>query len=419
MRTWIIGIIILALAVGSFLLLSQKKKKDGENQTYQFAEVTRGDIETTTSCTGTLNAVGTVEVGTQVSGTLARVYKDFNDRVRKGELLAVLDTTILKSAVEEAQSDLNQSQAQFDQAQADYNRALPLREKGFVAESELLPLKTAVDTRRAALVSSRARVQRAEQNLGYAYISAPISGTIIQRNIEQGQTVAASFSAPTLFVIAEDLSKMEIHALVDESDIGSIKTGQKTRFTVPAYYGKTFFGVVRQMRLQPQVVQNVVNYTVIIDAANEDNLLLPGMTATIDFIIDSREDVLMVASAALRFKPSNAVINQARAQRREARGGVGGEVRSPRPDRAEDLSSDGARWREEGSVLWSLSDKGQPIPHRVFTGLTNGQVTELLSNSQVDVGLKVISKSSEKQEPVKKQQTMMGPPPMAGFGRIR
>ena len=279
-RIVIATILVLVVGIGGILYLRHNGKAN--DTSFQFVEVTRSNLETSISCTGTLNAVGTVEVGTQVSGTIAHLFVDYNDHVQKGQMLAKLDTTVLKAAVVEADADLAQAQAQFEQAVADYDRNLPLKEKGYLSEAELLPLQTTLKTRQAALESSRAKLKRARQNLEYAYIRSPISGTVIQRNIEQGQTVAASLSAPTLFVIAEDLSKMEIHTLVDESDIGVIEVGQPVRFVVPTYYDKSFEGTVRQVRLQPDVVQNVVNYTVIVDAANNDNLLLPGMTATVN-----------------------------------------------------------------------------------------------------------------------------------------
>ncbi len=303
-----LGVIVAALAV--FLILWAGR--NGAESTYQFVEITRGNLENTVSATGTVNPVSTVEVGTQVSGIIDVLNVDFNDVVRKEQVLAVLDTSLLKAAVLDAQAQVDRTQPLYDQAVADHRRNLPLFEKGFISEQEFLPLEISVKTTRASLQSARVALGRAETNLDYAVIRSPIYGTVIQRAVEQGQTVAASLQAPVLFIIAEDLSQMEIHAQVDESDIGYIQEGQTVRFDVQAYPDRMFSGIVKQVRLQPTTVQNVVNYTVIVDAPNPDGLLLPGMTATIDFIIEQREDVLLVSNAALRLQPTQEMLQEIR-----------------------------------------------------------------------------------------------------------
>lgn len=288
---------------------------------FETAKVLRGDLVSRISATGTLSAVGTVTVGTQVSGTIARVVADFNDHVNAGDLLAVIDTEVLDASVRDANAGLNRAQAALRQAEAEVNRArsqlaqaaaqhaeataslkrhADLFDKGLVSAQEFEPRETAaasaaasVESARAAMASSdagvasaRASVASAEASLAQvqknrrnAEIRAPISGVVIQRTVDAGQTVAASFSTPTLFVIAEDLARMEIHAQVDESDIGRVKPGQTVEFTVAAYPDRTFRGTVRERRLQPETVQNVVHYTVVVAAGNDDSLLLPGMTA--------------------------------------------------------------------------------------------------------------------------------------------
>ncbi|MCK4915784.1 MAG: efflux RND transporter periplasmic adaptor subunit, partial [Candidatus Eisenbacteria sp.] len=258
------GIVAVAIVVWQFA------GRSGPEQTgrFEFVEVERGDIENIISSSGTLSAVGTVEVGTQVSGTIARILVDYNETVRAGQVLAVLDTTMLSASVRDARAGVVRARALYDQAVRDYDRESDLHENDLISDAQLSDTQTSVETARAGVLSAEASLDRSRANLKYAVVRSPIDGTVIMRNIEPGQTVAASFSTPTLFVIAEDLSEMEIHALVDESDIGAIREGQSVRFTVEAHMDEEFTGVVRQIWLKPQTVQNVVMYTVVVDAQN-------------------------------------------------------------------------------------------------------------------------------------------------------
>jgi len=276
---------------------------DNDQPRYLFAAVTQGSLETIVSSTGTLAALETVEIGTQVSGTIARIEADYNDHVRKGQVLAVLDQALFSAQVREAEANVTKARATLAQAEDEYRRNRPLFEKGFLSAQEFLPVSTGVDTARAALAATEASLARAQTNLAYTVIRSPIDGTVIKRSVEAGQTVAASLNTPTLFLIARDLTSMQIEADVDESDIGQIRDGQAVRFTVQSYPEKTFHGKVSQIRLQPRTISNVVNYTVLIDAINDEGLLLPGMTATIDFVIKRVEKALLVPNAALRFQP--------------------------------------------------------------------------------------------------------------------
>jgi len=297
----IIGIIAIVAVVTFFVLLL--KDSESESQ-FSFVEIERGNIENIVSSTGTLNPVRTVEVGTQVSGIINELFVDFNDNVKKGQVLAILDTIKLAVAIREAKSGLIRAEAQYDQSIYNYNRNKDLFEQHLVSELDFKTSETEKRTAYASLVTSKIALERAETNMKYAVVKSPIDGKVIHRSVEPGQTVAASFQTPTLFLIAEDLSKMEIHADVDESDIGQIKEGQEVRFTVQAYPDKTFNGTVRQIWLQPTTIQNVVNYTVVVDAANDEGFLLPGMTATGDFIVAQVQDVLLVPNTALRFQPT-------------------------------------------------------------------------------------------------------------------
>jgi HlyD family secretion protein len=402
-----VAVIALTLVI---VYITSLKKESGAAQ-YDFAEITRGDLENTVTATGALSAVGTVEVGTQVSGTLARILVDFNSKVHKGDLLAVLDTTMLRATVKDVQAGLMSAKAQYEQAKAEYDRNLPLAQKGYLSDEEFLPIRIGVQTREAAVKSAEAALDRATANLGYAVIRSPIDGTIIQRNIELGQTVAASLSAPTLFVVAENLSAMQILASVDENDISRIKDGQAVRFTVQAYPDDTFTGTVSQIRLQPLTVQNVVNYTVVINAPNENGLLLPGMTATVDFVIEQREGVLLVPNAALRITPSKEMLAELARESNGApagadsagsqwgrRGGTAGRGDSAtKGGQGGSTVQSGSGWRGGSGLpadvkrIWYLDSDKHLRVSVVKTGISDGKLTELVSGQSIREGMKVIS----------------------------
>ena len=270
----------------------------------------RGDLQALVSATGTLNAVTTVSVGTQVSGQVSALLVDFNDHVKKGQLLARIDPTIAQQGVADAQANLEKLQAQANQAARDQNRNRELSSAGLIAASALEQGGAALQVAEASERSARIALQRAQQNLSYTSIYAPIDGVVVERNVNIGQTVAASLSAPQLFLIANDLAHMQILAQVGESDIDQIKQGQPVTFTVQALPGQTFTGTVQQVRLQSTTVDNVVNYTVVVTLENPDGKLLPGMTARVDFLVKSAVNVLKVANAALRYRPSDEVLAQ-------------------------------------------------------------------------------------------------------------
>lgn len=423
----IIAIVILS-GIGAGIYFSLKKNSAPE---YQFAEITKGDVESTVSSTGTINPISKVEVGTQVSGTIAKLYVDFNDHVRKGQLLAVLDTIPLKTSVLSAQAAVDKAKAQLDQYQEDFTRSKALFEKALLSEAEFLPYKTNLATQKATLKSAQADLQRAQTNLKYAFIRSPINGTVIQRSVEAGQTVAASLSTPTLFIIAEDLSKMEIDALVDESDIGLIKEGLSTRFEVPAYPGKKFTGTMQEIRLQPTTVSNVVNYTVVIYAENKDNQLLPGMTATVDFVTGQKKDVLLIPNAALRFQPSADALAEFRKNRQAETGNrpdsSNGQKRKSDSDASGKNSNWGQRTGKSGKTLpsdmgrlWLINKEGKLDMRIVKIGLTDGKNTEFVSGRDIQEGMQVITSSNQAgQQKTQKSGSNFGSPsggpPPRGF----
>ena len=265
---------------------------------YRTAAVERADLRSTVSATGALSAVRTVQVGTQVSGQVAEIFVDFNDRVKKGQLLARIDPTLQEAAVEEAQAGLERAQAQLTQARGEYERQKQLHDAKIVTASEFSATEANFRVGQAQLRSAEIALNRARQNLGYTRIHSPIDGVIVERNVDVGQTVAASLSAPQLFLIANDLTQMQILASVDESDIGSIREGQPVTFTVQSYQNQSFTGTVQQVRLQSTTQDNVVNYTAVVSVQNPNGRLLPGMTATVEFETAMAADALTVPNAA-------------------------------------------------------------------------------------------------------------------------
>ena len=293
--------VALIAVVAIVAVLVHRNALAKETTTYRFATIERGDVAESVSATGTLSAVTTVSVGTQVSGQVAAVLADFNDTVKKGQLLARIDPKLQQQTVTDAQAALAKARAQYLQAQRDNNRSAELMNAGLITRSEYETTDSSLDVARANVTSAQVALERARQNLEYTNIYAPIDGVVVERNVDVGQTVAASLSAPQLFLIANDLTNMQILASVGEGDIASIKDGQKVEFTVQALPRRKFEGEVKQVRLQSKTSENVVNYTVVVSVSNPKKALLPGMTARVEFHTDAAQDVLKVANAALRF----------------------------------------------------------------------------------------------------------------------
>ncbi|MBN2720969.1 MAG: efflux RND transporter periplasmic adaptor subunit [Proteobacteria bacterium] len=295
------GILFLAVLAVRIVPAFLEGKEAGEGgQEFRTGLVARGTFEKTISSTGTLTAVGNVDVGTQVSGTVSKVFVDYNDKVSTGQVLAVLDQSSINAAVNVSEAAVQMREAEMEKAEAEYNRYRPLYEAGHLSEEEFFAYRTTLKTAAASLKQAEAELETNRINLGHTVIRSPIDGTVIERSVDAGQTVAASLSSPTLFIIAKDLSSMEIEASVDENDIGLISQGQKVNFTVLAFPEEMFHGTVSTIRLNPEVVSNVVNYTVIVNVDGTKDLLLPGMTATVDFIVSRIENALLVPSGALR-----------------------------------------------------------------------------------------------------------------------
>jgi HlyD family secretion protein len=302
----IIAIILASLAIGAYFVFFNNSSED---YTFRYDKVYKGDVTVVVSSTGSVNAVNTIQVGSQVSGIVSKLYADFNSIVKAGQIVAQIDSTFLEQSVRDAEAAFDRAQAQFNNSKRVYERTKSLFEKNLESQLNYDAALTDYEMSNASLKSARAQVERARINLSYANINAPVDGVVIDRKIDVGQTVAASFSAPTLFTIAMDLKKMQVQATVDESDIGKVCIGQEASFTVDAYSDQKFYGKISQIRLSPVVVQNVVNYTVVIDVPNDELKLMPGMTANVKILIAKKQDVVKVPNIALRFQPPTELID--------------------------------------------------------------------------------------------------------------
>lgn len=284
-----ISIIVLTAAVlitGAVVSLSLIKKKPV--YTFDTVRVSMGTITNTVTATGTIEAITTVEVGTQVSGIIEHVYVDFNDNVKQGQVLAKLDETSLRAQVERSQATVDQARAQLNFQEANFNRFKALFEKNLIAQADYDQALFNFENSRASLSNAQSAFARAKVNLAYATIYSPIDGVVLNRAIEEGQTVAASFNTPEMFTIVNDLTQMEVQTSVDEADIGRVKHGQRVEFTVDAYPALKFEGSVSQVRLQPVTTNNVVTYVVILNAPNPEKKLMPGMTASATIYIEEK-----------------------------------------------------------------------------------------------------------------------------------
>jgi HlyD family secretion protein len=438
----ILVLILLVAAVGIFAAFNLRGK--GPVQ-YYTAPVETGEIRQVVEATGTINAVITVQVGSQVSGTISKLYVDFNSHVKKGQLIAQIDPPLFQGALSQARADLENARANLAvaiantakakasevQTKADYERNLGLSKQGVISQQSLDVAKANADSAaaqvtaalaqehqaRAQVQQKEAAVQVAQTNLDYTIIHAPIDGTVVARNVDVGQTVAASLQAPTLFTIAQDLTKMQVYAKTDESDVGQIRSGQKVTFKVDAYPRETFNGTVSQVRMNSTVVQNVVTYDTIIDFDNPELKLFPGMTAYVSIPVATAANVLKVPNGALRYKPDlppeeiralyqksgipenaggrknapgpqaeNAPVSGAGTPAGGAR--KGGPGRGPAPMSREEQTP-----RYDSQVVWKLAPDKSLQPVRIKTGITDHTFTEVVQdlNGELKAGDELVT----------------------------
>ena len=381
-------------------------------QPYRFAAVTRGSLQSSVSATGALSAVKTVQVGTQVSGQIAALYVDFNDHVKKGQLIARIDPILQEAAVQDAEAGLAKANAVATQTQLDYERSKKLHDQQIATDAEYNVAQSSYAQAKASLTSARINLQRAKQNLAYTNIYSPIDGVVVERTMDVGQTVAASFSAPQLFIIANDLSRMQILASVDESDIGMIQPGQPVTFTVQSFPDRQFTGSVEQVRLNSTTLNNVVSYTAVVTVSNEDGKLLPGMTASVKLVTASADDVLTVPSTALRFTPPEGAKTNTPVRPNRPPGDSGAAPSAPAngqtaggppaggfggfpggPGGANAPRRPRTTGTQPGSMarLWTVDANGVLTPHFVKLGISDGQKTQINSRDLTEGTSIVIS----------------------------
>lgn len=306
-KVWIAMTVVVIIAVAAWALSGEKEK---EEINFKQEKVSLQTLQNSVTATGTIEAVTSVTVGTQVSGIVNKLYVDYNSQVKKGQVIAELDKTNLLSELNTAKANMASAQSQLNYQSANMKRYQTLYQKGLVSaddyENALLTYRQAKEQ----VATAKEQVQRAQTNLGYATITSPIDGTVISKSVEEGQTVAASFNTPELFTIAKDLTNMQVVADVDEADIGAVKEGDRVTFTVDAYPDDTFEGTVKQVRLQATTTNNVVTYEVVISAQNADLKLKPGLTANVTIYTQERTGVLAVANKALRFTPTKETVGK-------------------------------------------------------------------------------------------------------------
>ncbi len=422
-KKYLIGMVIIILILAGGILLRQLSGQNGSNQKFRLAKVERGEVSLAVTATGTINPVINVLVGSQVSGTIKALYADFNSQVKEGQVIAQIDPAIFEAQVEQgrasvlnAQANLLNGQANLENAKANLTKAdvavldakrtldrnQPLLEKKIIAQATMDTAQTNYDTAvaqtdvakaqvesaksqiesfKAQVEQTKAALRVAETNLRYATIRSPVNGTVISRNVDVGQTVAASLQAPTLFTIAKNLAEMQVDSNVSEADVGRIAVGQDATFTVDAYPERIFRGKVSEIRNAPIIVQNVVTYDVVILVENKDLKLKPGMTANVSVMIAHREGVLKIPNAALRFRPESA-------KKESGKGGP--------PQKASERVKPAEGDQGRPGRVWVLSPEGKPIPVSITLGITDGTSSEVMGGNLQEGAEVIIEGNSNK-----------------------
>lgn len=375
---------VAAIAALAVWLLSGGKKE--EKITFDTAAVAPANIMNSITATGTIEPVTSVTVGTQVSGIVSKLFVDYNSVVKKGQVIAELDKTNLMSQLNTAKTQLATAQSQLNYQTANYKRYKTLFEKGLVAADDFDNAKLSYTQAKEQVVSAKEEVQRAQTNLGYATITSPIDGVVLSKSVEEGQTVAASFSTPELFTIAQDLTNMQVVANVDEADIGDVKEGERVSFTVDAYPDDTFEGEVKQVRQEATTSNNVVTYEVVISAPNADLKLKPGLTANVTIYTAERKGVLSVPSKALRFTPQKETVGKMKI--------------------VDVANAKNKVWTIEGNSI---------VAHKVNIGMTDGTNTQIVGGiaegTKIVTGLNVMGGEEEKPMEAQGESSPFAPGP--------
>ena len=381
-KIWIAVIVIVVIAVAAWALSGGKKE---EEINFKEEAVKTETLQNSVTATGTIEAVTSVTVGTQVSGIVNKLYVDYNSQVKKGQVIAELDKTNLLSELNTAKANLASAASNLSYQAANMNRYQTLYKKGLVSADEYENALLTYRQAKEQVASSKENVQKAQTNLGYATITSPIDGTVISKSVEEGQTVAASFNTPELFTIAKDLTNMQVVANVDEADIGGVKEGDRVTFTVDAYPDDTFEGTVKQVRLEATTTNNVVTYEVVISAPNADLKLKPGLTANVTIYTQERSGVLAVANKALRFTPTKETVGK-------------------------DMKIVDCKGKNK---VWTLSDKTLTA-HPVTIGQTDGVHTEIIKGirkGQKIVTEIIVNTPEEEEDAQQSQGLISGPGP--------
>ena len=378
-------LLIIAVGVGGYYGWLAYTKPSVEAK-YKFHTLEMGDVTQSVSANGTLNPLVLVTVGTQVSGKVIKLYVDFNDRVEQGQILAELDPSLLDAQVAQSDATVKSAEASLELAVANEKRSRELFVKEFISKQELDASVQALKSARAALDLARAQSQKDRTNQGYTIIRSPVSGVVVDRQIDVGQTVAASLSAPVLFKIAQDLRQMQIDSNFAEADIGRIKVGQNVNFAVDAFPNMAFSGVVKQVRLNATTVSNVVTYDVVVKVENPDEILIPGMTAYVNVIIAEKKNVLLLPNAALRYKPTPPSSQE----------NGGGKAKKEK--------------RESNSALVFVLENGMPKPIKVGVGISDNRFSEIITE-ELRAGSKIIVEEVKTANASSKSS----PPPMRPF----
>lgn len=357
-KLWLVVAVVIIVAIVAWALSGGKKE---EQITFDTAAVAPANIMNSITATGTIEPVTSVTVGTQVSGIVSKLYVDYNSVVKKGQVIAELDKTNLMSQLNSAKTQLATAQSQLNYQTTNFNRYKTLYQKGLVAADDFDNAKLSYTQAKEQVASAKEEVQRAQTNLGYATITSPIDGIVLSKSVEEGQTVAASFSTPELFTIAQDLTNMQVVADVDEADIGDVKEGERVSFTVDAYPDDTFEGTVKQVRQEATTTNNVVTYEVVISAPNADLKLKPGLTANVTIYTAERKGVLSVPSKALRFTPQKETVGKMKIV--DQTGNAKNKI-----------------WTIEGNSI---------VAHKVNIGMTDGTNTQILNG--ISAGVKVVT----------------------------
>ena len=340
----ILWVAVAAVAVVVALLLLNKKKDSKQTLVYQVTTLAPATISSSVTATGTVEPVKQVEVGTQVSGIISKIYVDYNSVVKEGQLIAELDMSVLQTELESSRANLNAAKVEYDYQQRNYQRIKGLYDKELVSATEFEQAQYSFDKAKFSYSQAQSNYTKSQKNIGYAKIYSPIDGVVLSRAVDEGQTVASGFSTPTLFTIANDLTQMRVIANVDEADIGQVKEGQRVEFEVDAFPEDTFTGSVTQVRLQATTTSNVVTYQVVIDAPNPEQKLMPGLTANITIYTLDKHGVIAVPVRALRFTP------------------------------------EGEKYRE--NTVWKQQEDGKLEPATVKTGVNDGVQVEILEGLQ-------------------------------------